>query len=162
MSQPPSEERKAEQKGAKKPRSPVERIIVWGLILGLAGLAGFEYMQSEAHKKHLRILEDAQEEAEKKHEPVLYEKISGQMSQKPVITDANFGGATENLYTWTWRGLKEHKIEWYVSKNSGKLLGPKLVETLRPKPAPKSAPKLDGKSGPKQEEKSEPKQDEKK
>ena len=161
MSQPPSEERKAEQKGEKKPRSPVERIVVWGLIIVLAGLAGLEYVQGDAHKKHLKILQDAQEEAEKTHEPVLYEQIRGQMSKEPVITDANFGGATVSLYTWTWRGLKEHKTEWYFSKKSGQLLGPKLEESPRPKSDQKSASKADGKPEPKQDDKSGPKLDQK-
>lgn len=121
MSQPPKEEKEADQNVQKKTRSPVERIVVWVLILGLAGLAGYEYFQKKAYQKEFDLIQDAfsQSTPEK---PVRYDDIRGKLSKEPVITETTYGGGAAMLYTWKWKGLKEYKIELIVSKTTGNLL----------------------------------------
>jgi hypothetical protein len=121
MSQRPQEEKKTVQKSEKKRRSPIERIVVWVLILGLAGLVWYEYLQKQAYQKDHDIVEKALSQSTPENPP-RYDDIRGKLSKEPMITETNYGGAPAMLYAWKWNGLKEHKLEVIVSKSTGNLL----------------------------------------
>jgi hypothetical protein len=123
---PPASDKKKENEGEpKKGRSPVERIIVWAVILGLAGVVGAQYWQKRAYQKDHDVITAAlaRSTAEK---PVKINEVLGQLSKEPLITDTSYGGAPAKLYTWKWGGLKEYKIDLIVSKETGNLLLIKL------------------------------------
>lgn len=115
---------KNDENAPKKVRSPIERGIVWLLILGMGGLAAFEYSQRRQYERHLQVIEAALDKSESnaEEEDVKYADIAKNLSDKPSITESNFGGAPYDLYTWRWKGLKEYKIELYVNKSDNKLI----------------------------------------
>ena len=105
----------------KKPRSPIERLVVWGLILVMGGVAAYEYSQRRAYERHLAVLTEALEKSEGEDE-VKFADIASKLPEKPSITEGNFGGGTYDLYTWKWGALREYKIELFVSKTDNKLI----------------------------------------
>ena len=50
----------------KKSRSPIEKIVVWGLILGLGGIAGFEALTRYGHQKAFDAVDAAYREGKSK------------------------------------------------------------------------------------------------
>lgn len=117
----PDDASKKEVKEPKKPRSPIERMIVWGLILVMGGVAGYEYSQRRNYERHLAVLTEALDKSEGETE-VKYADIASKLSDKPSITDGSFGGATYDMYTWKWGGIREYKIELFVSKTDNRLI----------------------------------------
>ncbi|MGE3315180.1 MAG: hypothetical protein AB7O26_08685 [Planctomycetaceae bacterium] len=117
----PEVEAQSKDQGAKKQRSVIERSIVWILILGLGGLAAFEYSQRRQYERHLEVLEAALDKSETE-EDVKYADIAKNLTASPTISETNFGGAPYDLYTWRWQGLKEYKIELIVNKSDTKLI----------------------------------------
>lgn len=129
MSQPSSEERNAEQKSStpKPQRSPIERIVVWVVILGLAGLVGVQYMLKADYDKNREIIAAALSRSSGEN-PVSFESIRGQLTKEPEISDYNERFMSAKLYTFKWSGLKTYKIELIVSKETGNIIELKEVE----------------------------------
>lgn len=82
-----------ESSAGKKVRRPLERIIVWGLILVLGGIAGFEALTRFAHKKAFDTLDSAYRESSNRGQRLLEseeaqtmitEKIEGGMNEEQV------------------------------------------------------------------------------
>ncbi len=123
MSQPSSEERNAEQKSsAPKPkRSSIERIVVWVVILGLAGLVGVQYMLKADYDKNRKIIKAALDQSTREA-PVSFEGLRSQLTKEPEISDYNERFMSAKLYTLKWSGLKTYKIELIVSKETGNII----------------------------------------
>jgi hypothetical protein len=82
------------------PRNPAERIVVWGLILGLLGVVGVEAMARFSYGNSLRSLEAALARDEQ-GDTLTVEEVAGHISGFPQRQD----DPDKRVLTYTWRGL---------------------------------------------------------
>lgn len=111
-----SSNKKTSSSGRDKPsRNPVERAIVWGLILGLLGLVGYEYKQQSAYNASLKVVTEKLKDDETKHAAVgeLRQALSG----NPIETAPETKSRLNRLVEWRWHSFfKDYRIRIMAEK----------------------------------------------
>ena len=92
-SAPPSSSSGAPAAKAKKPRSPVERAVVWGGILVMAALVGYQYYEFRAFRQSAdslwAALKESDTDADKQDAVRLYEKtVKTMLTGNPKLTES--------------------------------------------------------------------------
>jgi len=105
----------------KKGRSPIERIIVWGVIIALGLLALNQYAQHRSYERDLKVLEQTMADAPS-GDPAKYADVRSKLSKEPEIGSTSFYGEPADLYIWRWRGVKTYEIRLVVRKETGEML----------------------------------------
>ncbi len=106
----------SEPAAAKPSRNPLERIIVYGVMLALVGIAYFEYRANTAYQDSLQQLDGELAKADANPDaPLLVDDIDQYLVGNPTktgpveTTSASFGKHQE--YTLTWKSLlREQKL----------------------------------------------------
>ncbi len=96
--------------GSPKPRNPVERLIVWGLILGLVALVGWEATKRFGYTNTLNRIQAAMEAEEGGGDwkPVTLEDVDQLVSGFPTRAPGPSGVMQETVI-YRWQGLlKDH------------------------------------------------------
>jgi len=113
--------KKSSDPAPKKGRSPIERIIVWGVIIALGLLALNQYAQHRSYERDLRVLEQSMADAPSGDPPV-FADVRSKLSKEPEIGSTSFYGEPADLYIWKWRGIKTYEIRLVVRKETGEML----------------------------------------
>lgn len=84
----------------KKKRSPVERVIVWGLIILLIVAVGFEWRGQKGYSESLQKLEDSLDDARTTGNGVPLADAKGMVSMSPSISAPQDGDPPEVAVSW--------------------------------------------------------------
>ena len=95
---------------AQKPRSPVERAIVWGgilIMLGIAGVQGYAYLN---YSQTIKPIQAAVKESDDTEKVVTEEMVKGWVKGQPQYETSAPDGTQEMLNAkrmdvYTWKGV---------------------------------------------------------
>ena len=110
-----------QQRTVRRQRSPVERGLVWGLILALYLVVVFEWRAQYGYNQALPVLSAAMEESEDDfHFDDAVRLIKKEPSEQ---TAGTYGIAKIWVYAWRWRSLfKSYAIKLTVDQQDGSIL----------------------------------------
>ncbi len=100
---------------AKPSRNPIERAIVWGLILCLLGLVGYEFKQQKAYNASLKTVTEKLKDDERQHSAVgeLRQALSG----SPIETSPETKSRLNRVIEWRWHSFfKDYRIRIVAEK----------------------------------------------
>lgn len=106
-----SDEQHAESTDAPaKTRSPVERLLVWGLILGMLGLLGFEARAQFSYKRSLANLSERMKASDESGEDITLATAEECLSGGPSIGELQKRekGRITGVVSVTWPSLFKH------------------------------------------------------
>jgi hypothetical protein len=117
-----------QQPKVRRERSPVERGLVWGVILALYLVVVFEWRAQYGYNQALPALSDAIEKAENEDTQLKVDDAVRIMKKEPEDpVSGKYGIADVWFYTWRWRSLfKSYAIKLTVDKQEKSVL---LLET---------------------------------
>jgi len=114
-----------QQPQTRRERSPVERGLVWGVILALYLVVVFEWRAQYGYNQALPALSEAIAKADEENKPLKVDEairiMNNKEPEKPI--SGKYGIADVWFYTWRWRSLfKSYAIKLTVDKQEKSIL----------------------------------------